>query len=92
MSSTLTGHLEIHPDSYNIQFIGSRGVGKSSLINYLRKKLNVEILKRASTGCIETTTETKFYNVSAGFAKEIKSSTVRSVFFCDQPGIGMDKI
>jgi len=92
MSSTLTGHLEIHPDSFNIQFIGSRGVGKSSLINYLRKKLNVEILKKASTGCIETTTETEFYDVSAGFAKELNSSNIRSVFFCDQPGIGGNTI
>jgi len=92
MSTTLTSHLEIHPNSYNIQFIGSRGVGKSTLINYLRKKLNVDILKKASTGCIETTTETEFYDVSTGFAKEINSSTVRSVFFCDQPGIGGNTI
>ena len=45
-------------DAIYIQFLGQRGVGKSSLLNFLLKKL--EISEKAKVGSTETTLESKF--------------------------------
>ena len=45
-------------DAIYIQFLGQRGVGKSSLLNFLLKKL--EILEKVKVGSTETTLESAF--------------------------------
>ena len=91
-SEKLREHLDKYPKSFNIQIIGERGVGKSSLINFLvRKKLNLKNLKKAKTGTTETTIDTSFFNVTEAFNKVLTPHTT-NVFFVDQPGIGGAKI
>jgi len=91
-SEKLKKHLIDYPQSFNIQIIGERGVGKSSLINFLvRKKLNLKNVKKAKTGTTETTIDTNFFDVTQAFNKVLTPHTTH-VFFVDQPGIGGAKI
>ena len=68
-SKMLKMHLDPedgYPNSFNIQIIGERGVGKSSLINYLvRKKLKLKNVQKAKTGTTETTIKTTFFDTMA---------------------------
>jgi len=91
-SEKLKKHLDQYPQSFNVQIIGERGVGKSSLINYLvRKKLNLKNVQKAKTGTTETTINTTFFDVTEAFENVLTSDTSH-VFFVDQPGIGGAKI
>jgi len=94
-SKMLKEHLDSqdgYPNSFNIQIIGERGVGKSSLINFLvRKKLNLKNVPKAKTGYTETTTKTSFFDVTKAFENVLTPDTSH-VFFVDQPGIGGAKI
>jgi len=91
-SEKLRKHLDDYPKSFNIQIIGERGVGKSSLINFLvRKKLNLKNVKKAKTGTTETTIDTSFFDVTQAF-NEVLTPLTTHVFFVDQPGIGGAKI
>ena len=76
----LKQHQLENPNSFYIQFIGCRGVGKSTLINNL---LGVEM---ADTGTEETTTKTGFYKITA--AVQNTPSRYTDVYLVDQPGIG----
>jgi len=105
-SSSLTLHQQDFSHSFNVQFLGARGAGKSSLINKLRKILKVNQLNgveytkdgkthidsKAETGHSEKTMETGFFDVSSAFETEIEQTIIDNVFFVDQPGIGGYKI
>ena len=86
-SKSLRMHEEKNPDSFLIQFIGARGVGKSTLINYLRHILGIKDGEKAHVGLVETTLVTAFYDATYGFKDELKTTKLRKVFLCDQPGI-----
>merc|ERR1712227_285792 len=91
-SEKLKKHPDKYPQSFNIQIIGERGVGKSSLINFLvRKKLNLKNVAKAKTGTTETTIDTNFFDVTQAFNGVLTPLTTH-VFFVDQPGIGGTKI
>ena len=94
-SKRLQEHLDSekgYHKSFNIQIIGERGVGKSTLINYLvRKKLKLKDVPKAKTGTTETTIETSFFDVTKAF-KDVLTPDTSHVFFVDQPGIGGAKI
>ena len=94
-SKRLQEHLdpeEGYPNSFNIQIIGERGVGKSSLINYLvRKKLKLKDVPKAKTGTTETTIKTTFFDVTKAFENVLTPYTSH-VFFADQPGFGGAKM
>ena len=87
----LTLHQNEHPKSYYIQFVGARGVGKSSLINRLSKR-NFKILKpkTAKMGVVETTEETEFFDITSSpiFEGKLNKDFVERVILCDQPGLG----
>ena len=78
-----------NPKSFFVQLLGSRGCGKSTLINNLMKKgavpkLTYETL--AKTGIYETTTITQFFDITDTVSNI--PDRYNRVFLCDQPGIG----
>ena len=92
---------EPYKDAIYIQFLGQRGVGKSSLLNFLLKKLGSS--KKAKVGSTETTLEMEFFDVTEeiwkillarGFAgtmqafAEFDPQEIRKIFLVDQPGVG----
>ena len=93
-SQALQFHLQQNPKAFNIQIIGARGTGKSTLINYfIRERFGIHTVSLAKTSVVECTKETTFYNVSSAFRKELeRSDTFNKVFLADQPGIGGTEI
>ena len=90
-SRFLARHEIEYPRSYYIQFVGARGVGKSSLINRLSKRnFKVPKPKTAKMGVVETTERTEFFDITSSFIFEgkLKKNFVDRVILCDQPGLG----
>ena len=84
MPEVLRLHQEENPLSFNIQILGCREAGKSTLINQFMKKLKFS--KVAKTGVNETTKETAFFDITDKI--QDKPQRYGKVFICDQPGIG----
>ena len=87
----LRDHMIHYQKSFNIQFLGSRGSGKSTLCN--KAMLKMGILRRdnyAATGPVETTGNTQFFAITNQVA-DIPHQW-DEVFLVDQPGIGGNKV
>ena len=80
----LKEHKLQNQKSFNIQVLGCRGAGKSTLINSIMKALNLP--GRVETGSVETTKETAYLDITSVIVN--KPEKYGKVFLCDQPGIG----
>ena len=80
----LKEHKRQNQKSFNIQVLGGRGAGKSTLINCILKALDLP--GRVETGSVECTKETAYLDITDAIIK--KSEMYGKVFLCDQPGIG----
>ena len=88
----LTKHRNLHPDSFYIQIIGCRGVGKSTFTNWIiREKMKGgEVGRLAKTGTVETTMDTQFFDLTQHIRNLPKR--YKKVFLADQPGIGGQQV
>lgn len=84
----LRNHLDANERCFNIQILGSRGAGKSTLVNSLLRQTGTK--GKANTGVNECTIETQFFDITR--AVNNKPDRYNKVFLCDQPGIGGLKI
>ena len=86
--AVLREHFSRNQKSFNIQFLGCRGSGKSSLINKIIRSLKIR--ERSVCGVVETTKETTFFDIT----QKIKTfpAGYDQVFLVDQPGIGGSKV
>ena len=84
MPQKLKDHYMANPRSFNIQVLGCRGVGKSTLINKFMRKAKLELVTKR--GSVEVASETTFFDITQK-TKNIPERYNR-VFICDQPGIG----
>ena len=80
----LLKHMTENKKSFNIQILGCRGAGKSTVVNKLLRRAGIESM--AETGCNETTKKTAFYDITTEIIR--KPERYDKVFLCDQPGIG----
>ena len=80
----LLKHMTENKKSFNIQILGCRGAGKSTVVNKLLRRAGIESM--AETGCNETTKKTAFYDITSEITR--KPERYDKVFLCDQPGIG----
>lgn len=71
------------PASFNIQVLGARGAGKSTLVNMLLKSAGIDRDLWAERG--EATHDTDFYDISDKVT--VKPERYGRVFLCDQPGM-----
>ena len=81
---TLEKHFKKNENSFNIQILGCRGAGKSTFVNKFMRRAGFG--KVAATGTHETTKTTAFYDITSKI--EQIPNKYRTVFICDQPGIG----
>ena len=87
----LTKHKKMHPDSFYIQIIGCRGVGKSTFTNWvLRQKIKGKGGPRAKTGTVETTIDAQFFDLTQHIDNLPKR--YKKLFLVDQPGIGGQQV
>ena len=84
----LQEHQEKNPDSFYIQIVGCRGVGKSTFINYILKELGKTAT--AVSDVVEATLKPSFYDITSGINH--KPDNVKNVFLVDMPGMGGLKI
>ena len=87
----LTKHKNLHPDSFYIQIIGCRGVGKSTFTNCLiKEKTKGKVGPLAKTGTVETTMDSQFFDLTQHVDNLPKR--YKNVFLVDQPGIGGQQV
>ena len=80
----LKEHKQQNRKSFNIQVLGCRGAGKSTLINDIMRSLKLP--GRVETDLVECTKDTAYLEITDAIIN--KPEKYGKVFICDQPGIG----